>query len=167
GPYGLGYLYVAPKWREGGRPIEASWMTRRGAEDFTRLVDYTDEYRPGARRFDMGGFSQFVLSPMALAGVTQLLRWGVERVQSSVGRLTTVIAEEAMKMGCSVLPANRRVGHMVGIRFPDGIPAGLAARLSEKKVYVSIRGDSVRVAPHLYNSEDDAARFLAVLGEFV
>ena len=46
GPYSLGYLYVAPKWHERGVPIEQTWMSRAGAEDFTRLVDYIDELRP-------------------------------------------------------------------------------------------------------------------------
>lgn len=48
GPYGLGYLYVSPKWRA-GMPLEQSWLTRAGSEDFVRLVDYQDEYRTGAR----------------------------------------------------------------------------------------------------------------------
>src|SRR5581483_5991752 len=50
GPYGLSYLYVAPRWRERGVPIEESWLTRAGSEDFARLVDYTESYRDGARR---------------------------------------------------------------------------------------------------------------------
>ena len=32
GPYGLGYLYVAPKWRESGVPLEQSWIARAGSE---------------------------------------------------------------------------------------------------------------------------------------
>lgn len=165
GPYSLGYLYASPKWRETGRPLEASWMSRAGAEDFSALVDYADRYREGARRFDMGEFPQFVLAPMALAGLTQVLEWSVERVQLSLRRLTGLIAEEARAMGCRVLPADRRVGHMLGIRFPEGLPDSLPRRLEEARVLVSVRGDAIRVAPHLYNSEDDVSRFLAVLRE--
>lgn len=167
GPYGLGYLYVAPKWREGGRPLEASWLTRSRAEDFTALATYVDEYRPGARRFDMGGYPQFVLAPMAISAITQLLAWGTVRIQTTLSRLTKQIAREAETVGCSVLSPDRRVGHMLGIRFPDGIPPAFPKRLSEERVYVSIRGDAVRVAPHVYNGEDDAARFLTILREFV
>jgi selenocysteine lyase/cysteine desulfurase len=165
GPYGLGYLYVAPKWRD-GRPIEESWLTRAGAENFSALVDYADDYQPGARRFDMGEYPQFVLAPMALAAINQLLEWRVERIQATLTRLTEAIAREARAVGCSVLAADRRAGHLLGIRFPDGIPAGLPARLSVERVYVSIRGDAVRVAPHVYNGEDDATRLLTVLREF-
>ena len=49
---------------------------------------------------------------------------------------------------------------MIGIRHPAGIPATLPAALKEAKVFVSIRGDSIRVAPHLYNDLDDVDRLL-------
>ena len=41
----------------------------------------------------MGEFPQFVLAPMALAAVAQLLDWGVARVQATLRRLTDRIAE--------------------------------------------------------------------------
>ncbi|MFC3284511.1 aminotransferase class V-fold PLP-dependent enzyme [Litchfieldella rifensis] len=168
GPYGLGYLYAAPRWRETGRPLEASWLTRAGAEDFAALVDYVDDYRPGARRFDMGEYPQFVLAPMAFAGLSQLLDWGVGCVQATLSRLTNQIAKEVTEMGCSVLPADHRVGHLVGVRLPDGsIPEALPKRLAEEQVFVSARGDSLRIAPHVYNEDADVERLLAVLREFV
>src|SRR5690606_39296023 len=62
-----------------------------------------------------------------------------------------------------VLAPERRVGHLLGIRFPGGLPPDLAQRLDAARVHVSIRGDAVRVSPHLYNDEQDVARFLEVL----
>jgi selenocysteine lyase/cysteine desulfurase len=167
GPYSLGYLYASPKWCAAGKPLEASWMTRAGAENFSALVDYVDEYRDGARRFDMGEFSQFVLAPMALAGLSQILEWKVERVQSTLSRLTGRLTEEARRMGCTVLEPDRRVGHMLGVRLAGGIPRALPQRLEQARVMVSVRGNSIRVAPHLYNGEEDLARFLAVLQECI
>src|ERR1019366_4948300 len=87
GPYGLGYLYVGPKWRQSGVPLEQSWIARAGSDDFFRLVDHTDAYRPGARRFDMGESPQFVLAPMAIAALQQILAWGVERIQQTLSLL--------------------------------------------------------------------------------
>jgi selenocysteine lyase/cysteine desulfurase len=165
GPYGIAYLYAAPKWRERARPLEGSWLTRAGADDFSSLVDYVDEYQPGARRFDMGEYSQFVLLPMALAAVRQLLEWGPKNIQAAVAKLTAFIAREASALGLSVLDADKRAGHMLGIRFPAGIPAGLPGRLADARVHVSVRGDAIRVSPNVYNSEDDAARLIEVLRE--
>jgi selenocysteine lyase/cysteine desulfurase len=167
GPYGLAYLYAAPKWRERARPLEASWLTRAGADDFSSLVDYVDEYQPGARRFDMGEYPQFILLPLALAAMRQLLEWGPDNIQATLGALTARIAREAAALGLSVLAEDRRVGHMLGIRFPAGLPTGLVKRLADARVYVSVRGDAIRVSPHVYNGERDAARLLEVLRQFV
>ena len=163
GPYGLGYLYVAPKWRECGTPLEQSWLTRAGCEDFARLVDYRDEYRPGARRFDMGEFPQFVLVPMAAAALQQIIAWGVNNIHESISALTMQIAEYAQGDGYAVLPPGQRCGHMIGIRHSEGTPRQLAALLKESRVFVSIRGDSIRIAPHLYNDRNDIDRLFEVL----
>jgi selenocysteine lyase/cysteine desulfurase len=49
------------------------------------------------------------------------------------------------------------------VKLPRGVPSGLTERLAEARVFVSVRGDSIRVAPHLYNDERDVARFMEVL----
>ncbi len=46
GPFGVGYLYVAERHRD-GEPVEQNWISREGSEDFERLVDYRDGYQPG------------------------------------------------------------------------------------------------------------------------
>jgi selenocysteine lyase/cysteine desulfurase len=52
---------------------------------------------------------------------------------------------------------------MIGLRLPRGIPDGLIKKLAEAKIYVSLRGDAIRVAPHLYNSREDIDRLFEVL----
>jgi selenocysteine lyase/cysteine desulfurase len=163
GPYGLGYLYAAPKWREAGVPIEQSWMTRAGSDDFSGLVDYSDEYREGARRFDMGEFSQFVLVPMAAAGLKQILAWGVPNIEAALSPMTERIAKLAAESNCSVVDAADRSAHLIGVRPGGGIPAGLPKALKDANVYVSFRGDSVRVSAHLYNDARDIDILFEVL----
>jgi selenocysteine lyase/cysteine desulfurase len=113
----------------------------------------------------MGEFSQFNLLPMATAALEQVLEWGVERVARDVGALTAAIAREAAALGCIVADERERVRHMLGVQLPGGLPADLADRLAAAKVFVSVRGDSIRVAPHLYNDERDVQRFVSVLRE--
>lgn len=165
GPYSLAYMYVAPKWREGD-PIEYSWLTRAGAEDFSKLVDYTEGFRPGARRFDMGEFSQFVNTPMAIAALRQLIAWTASEIEKSIGVHTSRIAKEAVTLGFDVFPPEQRSAHMIGIRRRNGIPQGLPKALADAQVYVSVRGDSIRIAPHVYTTDADLDRLFEVIRRF-
>jgi selenocysteine lyase/cysteine desulfurase len=162
GPYSLGYLYVAPK-HQGGEPLEHNWITRAGSENFARLIDYQDDYQPGARRFDVGERSNFALMPASIAALTQLLEWTVPAVAETLAAKTKAIAERARGIGLAPMAASRRAGHFLGVRFPDGVPEGLPERLADSQVYVSLRGDSLRITPHLYNNEADADRLFSVL----
>jgi selenocysteine lyase/cysteine desulfurase len=123
GPYGLAYLYASSRWCEQGSPIEHTWLARSGAEQFASA--YSTEFRPGARRFDMGEFPQFTLIPMAIAGLRQLHAWGIDRISSTLTELTSAAADHASAAGYSVLPRDQRVPHILGIRLPQLHAAGL------------------------------------------
>ncbi len=157
GPYSLGFLYVGEGYRE-GVPIEHNWISREGSEDFARLVEYTDAYGPGARRYDVGERSNFVLLPMAIEALRQILAWGVENIAVSLRGLTARIEGEAEKLGMETVPASMRVGHMIGLGLGSEAPKDLAARLAEENVFVSMRGRNLRVSPHLYNTGRDVER---------
>lgn len=162
GPYSMGFAYVAPRWQD-CVPLEHNWISRAGSENFGGLVRYRDDFQPGARRFDVGGRSNFALIPMVAAALEQLLIWGVDEINASLQKRTTQIADHAAALGLRVTPKDQRLGHMLGLRFPDGAHAGIAERLKEAGVFVSVRGDAIRVSPHLYNTDEDVQRFLNVL----
>jgi selenocysteine lyase/cysteine desulfurase len=138
-------------------------MARAGSEDFTRLVDYRDELQPGARRFDVGEGANFGLLPAACAALEQLNAWGVLEIQRSLRELTDQIAERAEKLQLRAAPRHLRAGHFLGLRLPQGGAGDLAKRLAAENVHVSVRGDAMRVTPHLYNNEADVDRLFDAL----
>jgi selenocysteine lyase/cysteine desulfurase len=162
GPYGVGFMYVGEEYRE-GKPIEHNWINRRGSEDFSGLVVYQDAFQPGARRYDVGERSNFALLPMAAEALRQLLDWGVENVSETIGTLTDLIEQKAEERGITAIPKERRARHMIGLMLGPGAPDDLATRLTAHNVFVSVRGESVRVSPHLYNTEADVDRLFEVL----
>ena len=165
GPYSLGLLYVSKRWQEEGRPIEHNWIHRKNSENFARLVDYEDEYESGAVRFDVGERSNFALVPAAEAGIRQILEWGVENVAETLSGLTETIAERARALGLDSVPADKRASHYLGLKMDGGLPADLLAKLAARRVYVSVRGASIRVTPNVFNDARDADRLLAALEE--
>ena len=165
GPYTTGLLYVAPKWHA-GRPIEENWIQRANARDFASLILYTGNYDEGARRFDMGERSNFALLPAATRAMKQLLEWGIAQISLTIGAMNRQLADAAAaELGLSVPPESLRAPHYLCLRRKAGIPAELPETLARQKVFVSVRGSSVRATPHVYNSATDAERLISCLRE--
>jgi selenocysteine lyase/cysteine desulfurase len=165
GPYGLGYLYVAERWHANGEPLEESWLHRAGSDNFATLVDYTPEYKPGAQRFGQGESAQFYLLPMAIAALSQIAEWTPQRINRQLRAWTDDLVARAEGCGFSAPPRLQRAGHMVGLSSARGLPAGLSSAFAQRGVYVGLRGNSVRVAPHLHATAADMDQFIAALEE--
>ncbi len=165
GTYSLGLLYVSERWQQEGRPIEHNWIHRKDSENFARLVDYQDEFAAGARRFDVGERSNFALVPGAETAIRQILEWGVENVSETLGEMTDAIEGRARALGLGTPPKDKRAPHYIGLKLPGGLPPNLLEALARRKVYVSIRGTSVRVTPHLYNVAQDVEKLFDALEE--
>jgi selenocysteine lyase/cysteine desulfurase len=163
GPYSIGVMYVSPKWHDTGRPLEENWIQRENARKFSDLVQYSDGYDEGARRFDVGERSNFALLPAAIQAMQQILAWGVDEISQTIGSLNTRIVQDSQQFGMSAPPDNLRSPHYLCLRCSKPLPKNLPSDLAREGVYVSVRGTSIRVAPHLYNSQQDVDHFMAAL----
>jgi selenocysteine lyase/cysteine desulfurase len=164
GPFGLGYLYVAEEHRE-GEPLEQNWILRAGSEDFARLVDYRDEYQPGARRFDVGGRTKFELTPMAIAALEQIAEWEVPRIAATLAQRTSEIARRAAGLGLDPGSDEQRGPHMLGLRLSEGARDRVLSALTDLDCFVGPRGSSLRIAPHLHTSDEDVERLFEGLAQ--
>ena len=163
GPYSTGLAYFGPVF-DHGTPIEENWITRRGSEAFADLVRYRDEYQPAAIRYDVGERSNFTLLPMLVAALELVLEWTVPAIQDYCRALTRDLTRTLRERGYWIEEDRWRGGHLFGIRVRDSLDtARLAERLRTRQVTVSLRGDAIRVAPHLYNDAADTEALLDAL----
>ncbi|HET9255735.1 MAG TPA: aminotransferase class V-fold PLP-dependent enzyme [Pseudonocardiaceae bacterium] len=163
GPTGVSYLYVAEEHRE-GEPLEQNWIVRAHAEDFAGLVDYRDEYQPGARRFDVGQRSRFEVIPMAIAALEQLRAWRVPAVGAALAELNQTIARRVSELGFTPLPPGHRAGHILGVRVPEELRSRVVPALAAANCFAAVRGSSLRIAPHLHVTGSDVERLIGALG---
>jgi len=162
GPYGMGVAYYGPEF-DHGSPIEQNWINRKDSENFAALVDYNHEYQPGAMRYSMGEQSNFILAPMFLEALKQLNTWGIDNIQSYCKSITKIPLEKLQLKGYWVEDLNFRSSHLFGVR-KTGLDVGLLKqKLDKKNIFVSVRGSSIRVAPHVYNTEADMMKLVDIL----
>lgn len=167
GPYGLTLGYFSEYFDE-GEPLEEGWIARYESEDFTKLVNYQDQYQPKALRYDMGERSNFILIPMMGKALEAVLDWQPERIQTYCESITDQAIQQMRELGCWVEDSSQRGQHLFGVRLPDHLSLeNLQEVLKKAKISVSVRGDSVRVSPYLYNDERDLAQLVMGLQEGV
>ena len=154
-PYGCGLAYYGPRF-DNGQPIEESWMNRKDSHLFEKLVDYESEYKSGAMRYMVGQSSNFIVLPMLEACLEQLLEWGVANIQSYVQSIGNQSIEHIKAVGGIVAESEHRAHHLFGIYLSSEIDkVKLRKELTERKIIVSFRGNSIRVSPHVYNEARD------------
>jgi selenocysteine lyase/cysteine desulfurase len=165
GPYGRSYAWVAPDLRD-GRPIEDTWLTRAGADDFASLVEYRDEYQPGARRYDQGGRPLLELTPIAVAALEQLTAWGVPSVAAALAQVSGEIVArlEGLGLAPSAGPDDRGP-HIVGVPVPPDARDRVLASLERAGCYAALRGTSLRISPHLHVTPSDVDRLVAAVAD--
>lgn len=166
GPYTSGMAYYGPRFDQ-GEPIEQNWINRLDSADFANLVNYQDEYEPGSLRYGMGQQSNFIANPMLIAAIKQIRLWGVQSIQDYCKTLIEPLLSEVREMNLFVEEDEARGSHLFGIRFPKDKMENLAKSLKNNRVSVSIRGEYIRVSPHVYNDEKDINKFIRSLKEAI
>jgi selenocysteine lyase/cysteine desulfurase len=163
GPYSLGLGYYG-EYFDGGKPIEENWINRNKSEDFAGLVNYQDDYQPGALRYEVGEHSNFILLPMLMKAIQQLNKWGPENIQAYCQGITKKCIEQLRNRGFWVEEEAYRASHLFGLRLPEhSTLQQVKDVLQKKKILVSYRGDAIRISPNVYNTKDDFTKLTNVL----
>jgi selenocysteine lyase/cysteine desulfurase len=161
GPYSIGVAYYG-KYFDAGTPVEESWINRKDSVDFTRLVNYQSDYQPHSLRYDVGEHGNFILVPMMIAALRQIKQWDPENIQAYCKKINPV--ERLRELGCWLEDEQFRGQHLFGIRFPKDFPIlKTKEKLKRKSVSVSFRGDSMRIAPNVYNDAGDFDKLIEAL----
>ncbi|NND73123.1 MAG: aminotransferase class V-fold PLP-dependent enzyme [Rhodothermales bacterium] len=156
GNMGLGVAYLGECFDD-GVPLEENWIGRANSRNFSSLVQYVDEYVDGAARYDVGERGIGLLLPVFVEALSQVSEWGTELIQSHCRTISKPGLDELRNFG-AIVPDDDAPSHLFGIRFrQDGIRDRLLSELKARDISVSLRGDAIRVAPYLYNSEDDVS----------
>ncbi len=164
GPYGLSMAWFGPRL-DGGRPLEENWMPRLNSENFAGLVNYQPAYKPAAARFSMGETSSFIHIPMQLAATRLISAWGIENIQDYCRRLSSPFASQLEKLGCKIEQEAWRSAHILGVRLPENLNReSFAEELKKRNIFVSYRGDYLRISCHLFNDEQDFEELVEGVG---
>ncbi|WP_282086832.1 aminotransferase class V-fold PLP-dependent enzyme [Aquimarina algiphila] len=160
GPYSIGMAYYSDAFND-GTPIEHNWMSRYNSEDFSKLTQYEDRYQEKAARYSVGESSNFVLTPMLIRAIEQLIEWSPAAIQEYCKTISASAIQKLRDLGCFIEDDLHRAHHLFGIYFPEHMDVEkLNAKLKQENIIVSFRGNAMRVSPNVYNDTADFDRLI-------
>ena len=165
-PYTTGFLYVDDSHLD-GRPLEEGWITRKGGKNFSRLTENPETFEPGAIRYDMGERANFALNPGVNRALEQLLAWGVENIEKTLGSRNANLCERLEALGLSTTPSENRGAHFVGAKLPEKQREDILSALAKENVFLSMRNGSLRITPHLWNDDQDFDHLICTLAKLL
>lgn len=160
-PLGTGLLYVAADLPVPLTPPLVGWKSVAAPEDFRLHF----KLRQDAGRFEPGTPNYGGLFALGRA-IELLLEPGIEAIRERVFALGELLAVGLRERGLELatpLAAVERSGILCFV--PPGEPERTFRGLLERRVTTALRDGRIRLAPHFYNDESDAARFFAALDE--
>ena len=160
GPYACGYSYFG-SYFDDGMPIENNWANRLHSENFAGLTAYESEYKPLAGRYAMGESGSFIAIPMQIEALKQILEWTPKAIQDYCKEISSDAVQELKALGCHIEDGNYRSHHLFGIKLPEGLDVeNFKQLLKEHHVYLSFRGNYIRISCHLFNTKEDFTKLV-------
>ena len=163
GPYGFSLGYFGEAFDK-GQPIEDNWMNRVESDVFYKLTDYQTQYRPAAWRYSTGEQSNMLAIKLADASLKYIQSLTPDGIQEYTRSITYSSFKKLKDNGFSVYDEQYRAQHLFGIHCPPGLnQQALLKSLEEEKIFVSRRGDYIRVSPNVYNTAAEMELLTEVL----
>ena len=155
GPYGCAYAYFG-SYFDNGTPIEDNWSNRLNSENFAGLTKYQSEYKPLANRFMVGESGNFIYVQMQIEALKQILKWNANDIQEYCKEISSEAVVKLQELGCHIGESEQRTHHLFGVEFPEGSDIkALKSALQKHNIFVSFRGNYIRVSCHLFNTKED------------
>jgi len=126
-------------------------------------------YAKTARKFEYSTSNYAAMAGLAEA-IKYLQKIGIERIYNYVLKITRDLMQSLSNLrGVRIITPKeekRRAG-IITIRFEKADYMEVAKKLGEKGIIVSPRFESVRMSPHVYNTEEDTSKALEELKKII
>ena len=180
-PFGCGFLYIRRERMAELNPPLAGYLAVETPEGGwgnyfqTPTIQPVQDYRfvNTARRYESGGTANYPGAVGLAASLSLFLEVGQQHIAQHVWRLGDKLIAGLDGLGATVVTPHEHKERAGIVTFSIGAPernVALMQHLLAERVLVSVRYTAgvggIRVACHLFNSEDDVLRLLEVVAEF-
>lgn len=167
GPYSMGLAYISEHF-ENGVPLEESWMNRTNAKNFSGLTAYESAYQAGAGKYNVGETSNFILMPIMKEALKQVSLWTPTKIQNYTKKLIQPLIAYLKDLKVEFESDQYFSSHLFALKLPAEVDVDqLRKNLEKNKVYISVRGQYLRVSVNVFNDEEDISQLIKSIEETI
>jgi selenocysteine lyase/cysteine desulfurase len=163
GPYGVGFGWLRPEFRQELQPTQRYWLSQQSAEDLGSDRDPADEDPTDSiRRFDLFGTANFFnFHPWGVA-LEYLLEQDPQAIETHDRNLVRRLLDGLPAAYRAISPDSdaRRSTLVLFSHRESSRNEGIYRDLIEARIHGAFRRGAIRIAPHLYNDESQIDRVL-------
>jgi selenocysteine lyase/cysteine desulfurase len=163
GPEGCGFMYISSGLHERLNPAFAGWLSVKNSMDF---LNYRLDFRNHADRYEIGTANTFGIVGLR-AATDMLIEIGTEKIEAHLLDLGALLIEKMSALNFKYTGATARDDRSGIYSFKGSDVDTLYKVLAERRIFVSLRNDCLRVSPHFYNTNEDIERFIEACKDFV
>jgi selenocysteine lyase/cysteine desulfurase len=166
GPYGTGFCWMKRTVMESLRYEQGYWLAQLGARDLTSEGGYELSAEKRVQNYDVFCPANFFNFKPWLAAIKLFLDLGVDTVASHDQRLVAILVDGLARLGVRLVSprAIDQRSTLVCFEHEDTEHTRLLYEaLGKRGIDVAMRNDSIRISPHLYNTQDDIELALDVI----
>ena len=98
---------------------------------------------------------------MQIEALKQIIEWSPEAIQEYCKDISLSASQELTDLGFTLESSNYRTHHLFGAKLPDGMSLdALKSELSKQNIFVSFRGDYIRLSCHVFNTKEDFTKLI-------
>lgn len=169
GPYGTGFCWIDPELRETLEYNKTYWLSMQTADD---LGKQRDEIRVrsdlGARQYDIFGTANFFNFKPWAASIEYLLGQSIDRIKTYDDRLVSRFIQGLNRDKYDLLSpeSGKKRSTLIFISHKQRSQnQAIYEHLRQHGIHIAYRVGSLRVSPHLYNTEECIDQALAILNQ--
>jgi len=163
GTYSIALAYLNDDF-EFGRPLEEAWVNRVNSMNFESLTEYEENYIPHAGRYNVGETSNFISMPILRESLSQILKWKPVHIDEYCKNLRLPLFKYLTELGVVLENEKYLANHLFALQLPKTIDLDLLKQnLKANNVFISIRGNYLRISINVFNDEKDIQKLIDVI----
>ncbi len=169
GPYGTGFCWIKPELRENLEYNKNYWLSMQTADDLGKpSTEIRVRSDLGARKYDIFGTANFFNFKPWAASIEYLLGNDIEQIQNYDQKLVSRFINGLDRDKYTLLSPESGIKRSTLIFISHNQPSKnktIYGALRKHGIHIAFRVGSLRVSPHLYNTEECIDRVLVKLNE--